>query len=668
MNKKIAEKRVSRKRAEIPKSKISSPETAPPGKAQFEKGRFILLAVLLLAIICSAVYFNSLSNGFVWDDQPLILKDKTIKDLRNIPRAFTRDYFAFTGEEDIKYGYFRPIITISFMVDYAIWGANPLGFHLTNFISHTACTILVFWIFMQLGLPYYQALLGAIIFGVHPIHTESVSWISGRTDLFCGLFFLASLGAYIAYRKNLPSTTNFRGRKTWAFTPRTFYVLSLIFYSLCLLSKEMGVTFILVVFVLERFYFCKADSVFSLKASLIRTSPYFLLTGGYLYWHFITVKRLGGNMLRADLANLYPNVVTFFKGFWIYVYKLLFPFQLSAYLKVEMLNGLIQPIAQLCFFMFIVFCYTLKTGAKQKTLFGLGGGMFLATMLPLTNITRITSPQDMGFTMAERFMYIPSIGFILLLVTALDWGRDLFIKRYPKMERLPLLLTVFLIGMLGYGTILRNRDWRNDQTLFTSELTHQIESPLIHGNLGMFYANDRQFDKAIYHLQKAIKMSPDTSGTLNNLAQVLLEMNKFSEALPYLEKALSISTSDFQIYNNYGLAVAGLGQYQKAIQAYQAALDIDSSAATVYNNLGVAYKKTGDFKKAEECYLAAIKYDESYAAPYKNIAILYWENLKQPAQAIAAMRKSLKLDPKQREASGMREFLQSIESRISDLP
>jgi tetratricopeptide (TPR) repeat protein len=268
----------------------------------------------------------------------------------------------------------------------------------------------------------------------------------------------------------------------------------------------------------------------------------------------------------------------------------------------------------------------------------------------------------MGFTMAERFMYIPSIGFILILVIGLDWSKEEILKRYPSLKWLVPMVVVILTGSLGYRTILRNRDWRNDETLFSAEVSTETESTLIHSNLGRFYARKGKFSKAIFHMKKALNFSPNSPALLNNLGRILVDMQEFNEAILYLEKAIAINPERFQFYNNYGLALAGLGHHKEAIEVYNAAIELRPQAAQVYNNIGVAYKNSGNLQKAEESYLKAIEYNPDYAAPYKNLGIIYLNFLKKPVKAVEALRKSLEIDPDQPDAPIMKNLILTYDS------
>ncbi len=623
--------------------------------------RSVLFLSALIAVGCLTVYINGLSNDFVWDDQPLILKDRMIRDLHNIPQAFSRDFFDFTEEEDIKYGYFRPLITVSYMLDYAIWKTNPFGFHLTNLLLHIACSVFVLLIFLKLGVSRTLAFIGGLIFGIHPIHTESVSWISGRTDVLCCFFLLPALGCYIAYRQHQSSKLTPDSAQAHPIPAHLYYILSLILYSLSLLSKEMAVVLILMLLVMEWLYFDRSDEVFW-RGSLRRITPYLVLTAGYLIWHSTEVSRLNASRLKLDIVGIYPTIVTAFKGFLLYILKLLAPIRLSAYLQLPLLTGSAQVEGLLYLLIFAGLCYVFIIASRHKRLIGLGGGLFLAAMAPLSNIMRITSPQDMGFTMAERFMYIPSVWFILVLVITINWGKKTLLGQYPSMNGLISVLIIVTIGALGYRTILRNRDWRDDGTLFNAELASHNESILIHSNLGKFYARHGQFEDALSHLRRALKLGPETLGVLNNMGQLLVDMGKFNAAIPYIKRAIAIDRLKYQLHNNYGLAEAGLGRYQEAIKKYETALSVHPASAQVYNNMGVAYKKLGDFQKASNSYQQAIKLDQTYAAPYKNLAILYMNHPGKTPQALQSLRKSLELDPSQPEAPQMEKLIQELES------
>ena len=196
----------------------------------------LLLAFAALSAV--SVYVNSLGGKFVWDDRKLILDDRAIKSWRELPQIFSHDFFE-RNEDDLPYGYYRPLTTVSYLADYTLWGLRPFGYHLTNVGLHALCTILVALILLRLRWPPMATAVAALLFAIHPIHTENVAWIAGRTDLlaffFCALTLLFALSAE-------PRCESQKSAAVGVGPPRRVaLVLSLVCYGLALLAKEMSI-------------------------------------------------------------------------------------------------------------------------------------------------------------------------------------------------------------------------------------------------------------------------------------------------------------------------------------------------------------------------------------------------------------------------------------------
>ncbi|HCA42753.1 MAG TPA: hypothetical protein DEP28_05815, partial [Bacteroidetes bacterium] len=191
-----------------------------------------ILNYLILIAVVFAVYFNSLENQFVFDDESVIQTNSSLTTLSSIPKYFTGD----DGFHKVIGKYYRPVVSTSYNIDYAIWGLNPFGFHLTNIIIHLIATLILFrllqLIFIKQKNVNLIALLGTLIFAVHPIHTEAVSWVSGRTDSFFTIFFFASFLYYLKYT-GYPDFENKNNK---------YLYISLIYFAFGLLTKEMIVT------------------------------------------------------------------------------------------------------------------------------------------------------------------------------------------------------------------------------------------------------------------------------------------------------------------------------------------------------------------------------------------------------------------------------------------
>ncbi|MCU0372945.1 MAG: hypothetical protein MUE56_06845 [Ignavibacteria bacterium] len=195
---------------------------------------------IILAVVSFGIYANSLDNEFVFDDESVIVGYAPLQELSSIPRFFTAE----EGFHQVIGRYYRPVVSTTYALDYAIWELKPSGFHLTNIIIHTIATLLLFSILLTLFRDYEYGVIssfsGALIFAVHPIHTEAVSWVSGRTDSLVTLFIFLSFLFYIKYRDGE------NGNR--------YLILSLITYCFALLSKEMAVTFPVIIFLFDFIY------------------------------------------------------------------------------------------------------------------------------------------------------------------------------------------------------------------------------------------------------------------------------------------------------------------------------------------------------------------------------------------------------------------------------
>jgi len=180
-----------------------------------------LFVFLLLAVVFSA-YVGTLGHEFVWDDEDLIERNPRIRNLE--------DLSVFFGVEPFYPNYFRPLLSLSLALDYSIWELEPLGYHLSNLIFHLGCVLMVYLICISL-MPKLSSFLVALLFGIHPIHTEAVTWVSGRSDVLSTLFFLSSLLCLIRFATSKP------GKR-----PVVLYIFSCILFFFALLTKEMAVT------------------------------------------------------------------------------------------------------------------------------------------------------------------------------------------------------------------------------------------------------------------------------------------------------------------------------------------------------------------------------------------------------------------------------------------
>ena len=196
-----------------------------------------IIIITLIIILTALSYINTLNNSFVYDDNTYVVENRQIRSVSNIPKAFISSY----PPDSKGQGLYRPLVTVSYIIDYALWGLNPKGFHLANIIFHILTSIIVYLLALEIIKTQWPSAVVGIVFALHPVHTEAVTWVVGRAEVMAGLFYFLAFLFYIK-AVNLPF---FKNRQ---------FIFSNIFYFLALLSKEIAITLPILLFVYDYFF------------------------------------------------------------------------------------------------------------------------------------------------------------------------------------------------------------------------------------------------------------------------------------------------------------------------------------------------------------------------------------------------------------------------------
>ncbi len=336
-----------------------------------------MAGVALLAAVAS---LNTLRNGFVWDDQELIVGNDAVKSAGTLAKGLTRDFFAHRPD-DFAYGYYRPLTTLSYAADYAAWRLRPAGYHATNILLNTACVCLGTLLLLRLGLVPGAAFCAGVLFAVHPIHVETVAWISGRTDLLSLLLALASFLVFLSARDG--------GGRLHRRRAALLLAASAAAYAGALLAKEMSLVLPLWLFLADR----RAPSR-RLVTPLRALAPHAAVTAAYLAWRFMAVSvSVPANQdvqTPAAAALSAPITVARYLG-W-----LAFPISPSAYVQ----NPYVTIFTAARFLLPVAALALIGFGAwrmrRHWPVAALFGAMLAASFLPLLNVVRIAGPVDMG--------------------------------------------------------------------------------------------------------------------------------------------------------------------------------------------------------------------------------------------------------------------------------
>lgn len=531
-----------------------------------------------LALIAAAglvAYASAIPNGFVYDDHILIEQDSRITGPVDLAWIFQTDYWG-TGEGD---GLYRPLTVLSFAVDHAIFGSRPAAFHGINILLHVGVGIALYFLTFRLFGDRSLGLVASILFVLHPVHTEAVTGIVGRSEILACLFLILSLEFALP-----PVSANRLGG-------------CLVFFLLALLSKENAV-------VLLALY----PAVLILRPGERKGAwlPLACMGAVVAFWFLLRLRATGTLILREGYSPLFlvnplahvdtmERWATAVAGLGMYIRLLFLPVSLSAdysYNQIPIQEGFVSlPVIGWGVGVAALAIWAVLARKKVPAI-SLGIAWFLCSILPTTNLF-----FPIGTIFGERLLYLPSVGFCLALGVLL--GR----ARWK-----PTFLVVAVL--FAAGTAVRNRDWRDDETLFASIIRDAPRSAKGYYELGVIRQAQRRDEEAIRLFWEATKIYPD-----------------YAEA-----------------HYNRGGSYRALGEVELAIEDYQEAVRADPEFAEAHHNLAICYASAEALEAAEESLREAIRLKPALEKAWMHLAIVLRE-LWRPEEALQVLDELLGRKP-----------------------
>jgi protein O-mannosyl-transferase len=553
------------------------------------KLRPAILAPLVAPAIAVLCYWNSLGGDFVWDDQKLIVEDYSIKNPRDLFQILGNDFF-FRHENDVGYGYYRPLTTLSYAADHALWGESPRGYHATNVVLHAACSLLVVALLTALGVGRPASVFAGAIFAAHPIHTEAVAWISGRTDLLAFLLGGASLWLHL---KSADAAAALRSR-------RAFLATSVAAFALALLAKEMAGAVALWV-ALAYVFLSKREP----RRIAWALAPYAAVLVGYavLRFHALEIPVPGQpkeHTLAAVVLGAPALILRYLE--WMVV-----PLEQSAYIRNPYVETAWDPrfIAGLA-------VVALAAAVAWRALRGprAASARFLlaalaVSFLPIVNIVRVAGPLDMGNPMSERFCYFPSFPLYGLF----GIGLDALSRRMTRPAR---RIAVFgaaaaIVAVACAATVRRNAVWRDEPTLFEDALARSPGSALILGNLAKHYVKSGDLAAAERVLSRIGTESRDGYEYASVRALLHVTRHEYAEALGYQEEIVRRSQpGNAAARNNLAFLYRAVGRTADAGALLAPIVDGGHGYADVFFNLAEVRRSESRFGEARELFRRAL--------------------------------------------------------------
>lgn len=567
------------------------------------------------------IYLPAVRNGFVnWDDDLYIYDNIHI-------RSFDASFFHWAFLE-FHISNWHPLTWISHALDYAFWGLNPLGHHLTSFLLHAVNTFLVFLLSLKLldiakegtqqnaassFLTDRAVLIAAgttaLLFGLHPVHVESVVWVSERKDLLCALFFLLSIMTYI---KCVTGPNNEAGQKPVFL--HTHYLFSLALFILALLSKPMAVTLPVVLLILDWYPVGRIRSFRSLWKSIVEKIPFFTLSFAS---SIITImaQKAGGSIMAAAEVPFSIRAQVAIKALVSYLWKMLLPLDLTpfypypknvSWLSFKYLSAVLIVTA-------ITFvCVVLVRNHKYLSS---ALGYYCVTLLPVLGIIQVGNQS-----MADRYTYIPSIGPFIIAGIVIAWIYNKLTDRITgnAISVVSAALACVAVLSLSYMTFTQTGIWKNSFSLWNDVIEKQPETVLAYNNRGILFSADNNFARAISDFDKAIALDPSYYRAYNNKGRVFDKMNQFGMALEEYNKAIVLYPENIEAYNNRGLTYDKIDQLDRALADFNMVIALKPSYAIAYYNRGRVFNKLNQHSMAIADYDRAIACNPYYDEAYNN--------------------------------------------------
>ena len=552
-----------------------------------------LMIMCLFILLGTGIYWNSFGNPFHYDDQTYVEVNENIRTLKNIPEFFVNP--RMLAANPYEAGHYRPLVVSSYAVNYAIGGLSPFGYHIGNLAFHVGSAFLVFLILKGLPLPIFTALAAGLIFLVHPFNSEAVNYITARSSVMSGFFYLLGFYCWVRFREQTAGSR---------FTA-VFYTFSILAFILGMLSKEVVITLPIVFWLYDLYFHNIPHSALRTPHSALRTLLNWRTCIPYLPFFFIVVIpyiiirvfSYGGVLphfkrdIWTQIFTGLPVLILHWKMFLIPVlltpvhhvkiYSTFWSFPvissaliLTGYAVIAIL--LFRSSSYLCkvvsFFMFWFFIVLLPT-----------------TLFPLNAIFQ------------ENRGYLAVVSFVVLAGAAIG---ELDKRRLRKVG---VVLLVFIIVIYSALVFQRNRVWKDELTLWTDTVQKAPQSPLGYTALGVAYQRLGMYNDAFDAYQKALILGGDKNFIVHdNVARIYMTQQKWEMAAQAFEKAILAFSYKAETHHDLAVAYFRIGRLDLSEKHFKEAVRLNPGHYKTYYNLGVLYTKKGMLEEAVHAYQKAI--------------------------------------------------------------
>jgi len=520
------------------------------------KDKSIIMISAFLAVATLTAFWQVTHCDFVYFDDPRYVTENS-----QVQKGITLEEirWAFTTAHCANW---HPLTWISHLSDVQLFGLRPRWHHLTNLLFHIANTVLLFVVLFRMTKARWESAVVAALFAVHPLHVESVAWVSERKDVLSTFFWLLTMGAYCRYVER-PGLRR--------------YLPVVLFFAMGLMSKPMLVTLPFVLLLLDYWPLQRVKQSAQIRPLLWEKLPLFGLT---LLSSIVTMiaQQRGGAVVSVEAFTITDRISNALVSYLVYIGKTIWPSNLAVLYPYRQSLPAWQVIGAVLLMAAIT--VTVIRKAKRAPYLAMGWLWFAGTLVPVIGIVQVGIQAR-----ADRYTYVPLIG--LFIMTA--WGISELSRNWRYRRAAVVASSAAVVICLFLVTRTQVGYWQNSFVLFEHALKVTENNYPIYYNRGTAYLHGGNYLKAIGDYDKAIEINPNYA----------------------------------RAYNNRGVAYAKLGNDRQAIENFARAIEILPQYAEAYFNRGAAYLQMDDFRQAEENYSKAIEIDPQYAEAYYNRAYAY---------------------------------------------
>lgn len=575
-------------------------------------GNYFLPIVLAITFIC---FFPSLQNKFTnLDDTQYLVENPVVKDFNseNLKTIFSEQFV----------GNYQPLTMLSYMIEYKLFGLNPFGYHLMNLLFHFLGTLFVFLIIKKLSGNDLIAFITALLFGIHPLHVESVTWIAERKDVLYGFYFLWALYLYI--QPPLPPKGGILAR---IFSPfggvrRGFCLL---LFCLALLSKAQAVVLPVVFFAVD--FLMKRKFT---KKTILEKIPFFVLAVAF---GLIAIKVQGkaGAMQTFQYFPFYERILFSCYALMTYMHKLILPINLSCFYPYPETNDTINTVwvylspAVLLVLAFIIWKYF-----RSSKVFLFGVAFFLITIVLILQLLPIGDALY-----ADRYTYIPSIGLFFIASHYL----------VPHLKnKIVMMIASAILFFYGWLTFQRTKIWHDSITLYTDAIDNGYKAAIIYNNRGAVLSDSLRNEEALKDFTSLVELKPKYPNGWRNKGLVHERLGQKEEAIKSFSEEIKNHPEDTKNYLSRGTLLEGKNDFERAIKDFSKMIELQPNNGEGFYARSEALGKSGKMQEALTDINKAIEFAPDNGQAYNNRGIIFSMSGKFQ-EAVNDFTKSLQLKP-----------------------